>query len=80
MQEMEQTARTAIDAFKPRFEIPSLASNLVFDFEYFDDNSRPRTAESILLNSMLYPGSRGNLQGASALSTHGMGGVGKPQR
>ena len=77
MQEMEQNARTPTDAFERHFDTPYLPPNLVLDFESLDANNRPSTPESILLNSVLYPGSRGNLQGASALSTHEMGGAGK---
>ena len=58
-------------------DIPSLPSNLVFDFESFDDGTRVSTPESIFLNSVLHLGLWGNLQGASALGTHGTGGEGK---
>ena len=74
---MERNVHTPTDAFKRHFDIPSLPSNLVFDFESFDDENRVSTPESILLNSVLHLGLRGSLQGASALGTHGMGGVGK---
>ena len=77
MQIMEQNVHPPTDVFKRHFDIPFLSSNLVFDFESFDDENRVSTPESILLNSVLHPGSRGSWQGASALGTHGMGGVGK---
>ena len=66
MQEVEQNGRTLTDAFKRHFDIPSSASNLVFYFESFGDDNRVGTPESILINSLLYPGLRGNLQGVSA--------------
>ena len=77
MHKMEQNVHPPTDVFKRHFDIPSLPSNLVFDFESFDDDNCVSTPESILLNSVLHLGLRGNLQGASALGTHGMGGVGK---
>ena len=57
MQEMEQNVRTPTDAFMRHFDIPSLPFNLMFDFESFDDDNRANTPKSILLNSVLYPGS-----------------------
>ena len=66
MPEMEQNVCTPIDVFKRHFDIPSFPSNLVFDFESFDAKNHPNTPEGILLNSVLYPGSRRNLQGVSA--------------
>ena len=74
---MEQNMHPPTDVFKRHFDIPSLPSNLVFDFESFDDDNRVSTPESILLHSVLHLKSRGSWQGASALGTHGMGGVGK---
>ena len=74
---MEQNVHPPTEAFKRRFDIPSLPSNLVFDFNSFDDENRVSTPESILLNSVLHLKSRGCWQEASALGTHGMGGVGK---
>ena len=73
---MEQNVLAPTDVFKRHFDIPSLPSNLVFDFESDDDDNRDITPESILLNSVLLVGVRES-QGASALSAHGMGGVGK---
>ena len=70
---MEQNVRTPTDVFKRHFDIPSLPSNVVSDFKYFDYDKRASAPESILLNS----GSRGNLQGVSAVSTHWIGGMGK---
>ena len=75
---MEQNVHPPTDAFKPHFDIPSLPSNLDFDFESFDDDSRVSTSESFFLNSLLHLRSRGTWQGASALRTHGMGAVGRP--
>ena len=67
MQEMEQNARTPTDAFERHFDTPSLPSNLVFDFESLDANNRHSTPESILLNSVLYPGSRATCRGCQRL-------------
>ena len=67
---MEQNVHTPTDIFKRHFKIPSLRSNLVFDFEYFDDDNRVSTPESIPLNSELHLKSRGSWQGASVLETH----------
>ena len=73
LQEMEQKVQLATDAFKRHFDVPSLPSNLVFDFEPFDDDNRVGAVKSIPLNSVLNPRSRGNLQETSALGAHGMG-------
>ena len=74
---MEQNVHRPTDAFKPHFATPSLPSNIAFDFESVDDGNRVSTQESILLKSVLNLRSGGSWQGASALGTHGMGGVGK---
>ena len=77
VKELKQNAHPPADKFKPCFDSPSLPSNLVFDFETCDDEGAHITSEGILLNSVLQLGEQGNSQGASALGTHGMGGVGK---
>ena len=77
IEKMEQNIHLPTDVFKRHFDISPLLSNLVFDFESFDDDNRVSTPESILLNSVLHLKSRGSWQGASALGTHKMGGVGK---
>ena len=41
MQRMYQSVHLTTDLFKPHFDIPSLPSNLVFDFESFDDDDDP---------------------------------------
>ena len=61
-QQMEQKIRPPSDEVKRHFDIPSLPSNLVFDLESYDDEKRVSTPESILLNSVLHLGLRGNLQ------------------
>ena len=76
-QTMEQNVHDPTDAFKSHFDIPSLPPNLVFDFESFDDDNRVSAPESVLPNSVLHLKSRGSWQEASALGTHGIGGVGK---
>ena len=74
---MEQSVHPPTDAFEPHFDIPSLPSNVVFDFESYDDDSCVTTPESVLLHSVLDLKSQGSWQEASALGTLGMGGVGK---
>ena len=63
MDKMEQNERLPTDVFKPHFDIPPLPSNLVFDFESFDDDNRATKPESILLNSLLQIGFRDKSQG-----------------
>ena len=77
MQKLEQNVHPPTDAFKRHFDTPFLPSNLVFDFESYDDDNRNSTPESILLNSVLHHGVSSNSQGAPTFGTHGMGGVGK---
>ena len=77
VEKLNQNASPATDVFKRYFDIPYLGSNLVFDFDSHGNNGNFITPEGILLNSVLQPGKEYNLQGASALETHGMGGVDK---
>ena len=78
VKELKQNALSSpADTFKPYFDSPYLPSNLVFDFESCDEDGSYFTPEAILLNSVFQLREKGSSQGASALGTHGMGGVGK---
>ena len=77
IQKIERNVHLPPDVFKHHFNVSSLPSNLVFDFYTFSDGNRVSTPESILLNSVLHFRSRGSWQGASAVGTHVMGGLGK---
>ena len=54
-----------------------MGSNYVFDFDSRDNDGIFIMPEGIFLNSVLQLGGQSNSQGASALGTHRMGGVGK---
>ena len=77
LEKVKQILRPPADSFNQYFDSPALPQNLVFDFESCDHYGSFITSEGILLNSVLQLGEQGNSQGASALGTHGMGGVGK---
>ena len=77
LEKVDQKTRPRNKAFKLHFDIPSLPSNLMFDFESFDDDNRVSTPKTILLNSVLHIGFWGSWQGASELGTYGIAGLGK---
>ena len=65
------------DEFSAFFDAPSLPSTHVYDFESRDHNGARSSPEGRLLDAVLRPGTGEHTHGASALGTHGMGGVGK---